>query len=59
METDKLKSCPFCGNEKIRLDGCLVPFILCDKCGAVVSFYGKEKAEQTVQAWNKRNDMED
>lgn len=52
---EKLKKCPFCGNEKIEFVGFLVPFINCDKCGAVVSFRGKEKPEQTVQEWNKRD----
>lgn len=54
---EQLKKCPFCGNEKIEFGGYIVPFILCDKCGAIVSFYGKEKIEQAVQAWNKRNNL--
>lgn len=52
---EKLKKCPFCGGEKIEigLGGCR-HLILCDECGAVVSFIGKEDKEQAVQAWNKR-----
>ena len=54
---EQLKKCPFCGNEKIEFGCYIVPFILCDKCVAIVSFYGKEKIEQAVQAWNKRNNL--
>ena len=49
----ELKPCPFCGSEKVKARHGMV-MILCYKCGATVSFYEKERKEQTVEAWNRR-----
>lgn len=60
METYKLKSCPFCGSDKVRVQkSIMLNVILCDTCGATVSFFEKVCKKDVVQAWNKRNDMED
>ena len=51
----ELKPCPFCGSEKVKAQQSLgIVMILCNKCGATVSFYEKERKEQTVEAWNRR-----
>lgn len=53
----KLKSCPFCGNRKMKLArGTVMPLtmVICDKCGATVSFQNKEDMANTVLAWNRR-----
>lgn len=50
-----LKPCPFCGSKKVKAQhGIEMVMILCYKCGATVSFYQKERKEQTVEAWNRR-----
>lgn len=49
----KIKSCPFCGSEKVKAQhGVGMVMILCYKCGATVSFYEKERKEQAIEAWN-------
>ena len=51
----ELKPYPFCGSEKVKAQHGIGMFmILCNKCGATVSFYEKERKEQTVEAWNRR-----
>lgn len=59
----ELKPCPFCGS-KVYTETRTFPagygltstisYILCDKCGACVSFRGKEPKKQTEEAWNER-----
>ena len=49
------QACPFCGSRKVTIkenDG--ICFYLCDGCGAVVSFRGNEKKEETARCWNRR-----
>lgn len=55
---EKLNICPFCGSSEVKVVKGIMntSLILCDKCGATVSFYGKEHEEQAVQAWNKRSE---
>ena len=53
----ELKPCPFCGNGKVRyFKGFTIYQIICENCGAIVSFMGKEKKDKTGQAWNRRAD---
>lgn len=54
----KLKSCPFCGGEVRFVAGPLIglSMISCPKCGACVSFHGKEKSKKTIRAWNRRKE---
>ena len=53
-----LKNCPFCGCAEIRIAiGPIIPVILCDKCGATVSFYKAKTKSSIIVAWNKRNDF--
>lgn len=53
---NKLLPCPFCGGKaSIVLTPSGLMMILCDKCGATVSFQGKEKRPAT--GWNRRGDM--
>lgn len=57
METDKLKSCPFCGSDKVRVQkSIMLHVILCDTCGATVSFFEKVCKKDVIQAWNKRGE---
>lgn len=52
----ELKPCPFCGRKvKIEIGGLVgINMILCDKCGATVSFYRKEQRQKVIEAWNRR-----
>ncbi len=50
----KLKPCPFCGGEVKKDLFCGITNFLCPKCGAVVSFRGKEKQDKATDAWNRR-----
>lgn len=57
MKDFRLKPCPFCGGEAVRLSMLDDPisgtrYIGCKKC-CIVSFTGKS-AQQTVDAWNTR-----
>lgn len=54
----ELKPCPFCGGDVNLFIGFMVglPMIVCGKCSATVSFGGKETREQTIKAWNRRDD---
>lgn len=54
---EKLKPCPFCGNQKMEKR--TAPFngtqmFVCDKCGADVCFYGAEYEPKESRAWNRR-----
>ena len=52
---EKLNPCPFCASESVKVRRGIGMFmILCDECGATVSFYKKEGKEQAVEAWNRR-----
>ena len=53
---EKLKPCPFCGNIAVKTAKGVMQttMILCDKCGATVSFWNKEREQQAINAWNKR-----
>lgn len=48
--------CPFCGNIAVKTAKGVMQttMILCDKCGATVSFWHKEREQQAINAWNKR-----
>ncbi len=54
-----LKPCPFCDRTP-RLHhgsaGADITYVLCDGCGAVVSFRPHLKGESTILAWNTRTD---
>lgn len=61
----ELKPCPFCGNEVYTATRTFpvgygltstMSYILCYKCGACVSFTGKEPKKLTEKAWNERAD---
>lgn len=51
-----LKPCPFCGGKVMVVPGLVagVTMIFCRKCGATISFQGKEETNQAVGAWNRR-----
>lgn len=54
---EKLKQCPFCGNQKIEKR--TAPFrgtqmFVCNECGADVCSYGAEYEPKASQAWNRR-----
>ena len=54
---EKLKPCPFCGNQKIKKQ--TAPFngtqmFVCNKCGADVCFYGAEYEPSMEQKNRKR-----
>ncbi len=62
---DNLKACPFCGNTNIDLHLSFAKYlettgkqswhwtIECHECGA---FIKKDKAEQAIEAWNRRTE---
>jgi len=61
--SDKLKYCPFCGDElvKVKFDEdephylmMGIVFIECQNCGAKSGHYHRE--EEAIAAWNKRVD---
>lgn len=56
----ELKSCPFCGGDKIAVDiddeyadGTCVWRIMCRKCQAKIEKISKNKA---IESWNRRAD---
>ncbi len=53
--SNKLKPCPFCGANVRKVKGMMnVTMFACDNCGADVCFYGKEKEDKAIEAWNRR-----
>ena len=51
------KECPFCGNEKTKLVKVFLtplPMVICDNCGATVSFRGGENPMETLRRYNRR-----
>ena len=55
-DDEKLKKCPFCGNEVKMFTGVIagLPMIVCSNCNATISFGGKENYKQTKEAFNRR-----
>ena len=55
-ESITLKTCPFCGSERVVCAHSFVGIymIKCLGCGALVSFAGKEEKDDCVKTWNKR-----
>ena len=52
----ELKPCPFCSSRvKQRNSFMRISTILCDRCGAMVTFIEKEKHDEARQAWNTRS----
>ena len=55
-----LRSCPFCGSQKVHIDGVIFPYVTCDKCKAYgpVGFSKEDAADK----WNaepvKRTDAQ-
>jgi len=56
-----LKPCPFCGgraymfhNPRLFPGFGSLPMIVCDDCGATVSFGGHESENETVECFNRR-----
>ena len=50
--------CPFCGNEKTRIvKGYITPLtmVVCDHCGAVVSFRGGDTEKELIKRYNRRS----
>jgi len=53
VESEKLKPCPFCGSENLRIhNGREVKYGYCTDCGAMAGWGGSEKA--AVEKWNTR-----
>lgn len=47
--------CPFCGGTPVLHHGHAdITYVLCDACGAVVSFRPNLKGQDAVRAWNRR-----
>lgn len=51
-----LKPCPFCGGNVYLVSGVAmgIAMIVCDHCGATVSFLGREFGTSAADAYNKR-----
>lgn len=56
----KLSPCPFCGGAPLlhHSDHTDITYVLCDGCGAVVSFRPRKQGAETVEAWNCRAAVE-
>lgn len=57
----ELKHCPFCGSSVSLTKGVIkgITMIVCGKCGATVSFMGKEDTSSALKAWNTRTDSKE
>lgn len=57
-ESITLKTCPFCGSERVVCARSFVGIymIKCLGCGALVSFSGREEKDEASEAWNERKD---
>ena len=49
-----LKECPFCGGQVRIAASHGITYFLCEDCGALVSFRGKEEPDAAKEAWNQR-----
>lgn len=57
MNNIKLKPCPFCGGEAVQRESLFGFFAIeCIQCGALVSFFGKERRDLCAKAWNWRGE---
>ena len=58
---NELKPCPFCGSTAKIIYSARVKmyFVVCDCCGAIVSFKGKEAKSDLRGVYNSRADEED
>lgn len=53
MAENKLKPCPFCGNNKIEVKYLYFrPYIICEKCYAQLPCYNTYT--RVAEAWNRR-----
>lgn len=65
----KLRSCPFCGSDDLKIDRLngsmnysrygykVMHFIKCEGCGAIISFRANEDYERTVALYNGDESM--
>ena len=55
--SEKLKPCPFCGNEAVLFTGGEhLAYVGCVKCGAKLpACFGENKEAEAVEAWNRRS----
>ena len=55
-ESITLKTCPFCGSERVVCVRSFVGIYMvkCLGCGAIVSFPGREEKDAASDAWNNR-----
>lgn len=55
--TEKLKPCPFCGGEVVKIKAPLgTEMFICHKCGMDVCFFGAEHEPKATAAYNRRKD---
>lgn len=54
----ELKPCPFCGSDDIALYGSVAKFVMCKNCEAAVGVCEAESADETIQRWNRRADLQ-
>ena len=55
---EQLKPCPFCEGRVYMMNFMGMSEFKCPKCGVLVSFVGREKTKDAVDAWNKRGSEE-
>jgi len=49
------KPCPFCGSKQVSIEEWMgITNFVCDECGLIVSFIGKESEEAAIESWNRR-----
>lgn len=52
----KLRPCPFCGNEEIELYTIIGFYVTCEKCGAEGP--GSKSKNDAICKWNRRVEVE-
>lgn len=55
LKEKEMMECPFCGGQVRIAASHGITYFLCEDCGALVSFRGKEEPDAAKAAWNQRH----